>query len=129
MNKLAITLNLAVITPRKKPTGSHTLDHNSSLQKEFNKKRSTATLPHSSSSKQSSISQLISASQSSCNEDDAYILLHPSGTSSSTLNMGDSGFEDVRPLQRLDQEPENDGDTSESISKSIPSYQGSLSRI
>ena len=111
-----------MITPRKKVSGCRTLDHNSSLQKELNKKQSTATLPHSISSsslKQFSLSQLSNASQSSCNEDDAYILLHPSGTSASTLNTGDSGFEDVRPLQRLDQEPENEGDSSESVGKLI----------
>ncbi len=46
---------------------------------------------------------------SSSSEDDAYILLHPSGASAGTIGYtGDSGFEDVQPLQRLDQEVEND---------------------
>ena len=56
---------------------------------------------------------------SSSSEDDAYILLHPSGASAGTLGyMGDSGFEDVQPLQRLDQEVKNDpGVSSEPESK------------
>ena len=58
---------------------------------------------------------------SSSSEDDAYILLHPSGTIAGTLGYtGDSGFEDVQPLQRLDQEAENDpGESSEPESKYI----------
>ena len=56
---------------------------------------------------------------SSSSEDDAYILLHPSGASAGMLGYtGDSGFEDVQPLQRLDQEVENDpGVLSEPESK------------
>ena len=50
-------------------------------------------------------------------EDDAYITLEPGGTSTSTLNTGDSGFEDVRPLQRLDQETSDDGDSNAPIGK------------
>ena len=52
---------------------------------------------------------------SSSSEDDAYILLHPSGASVGTLGYtGDSGFEDVQPLQRLDQEVENNPGVPES---------------
>lgn len=113
--------NLTVITPRKKISGSWTLDHNSSLQKEPNNKKKQSTLPYSSSSSSSlKQSQPLSKARqnSSSSEDDAYILLHPSGTSASALYTGDSGFEDVRPLQRLDQEMENDGgESSEPDSK------------
>jgi hypothetical protein len=114
-------------TPRKKISGSWTLDHNSSLQKEpKNEKKKipsrTATLPHSTSSSSPFTSSLKQSGQpmasskarrrqnSSSSEDDAYILLHPSGASAGTLGYtGDSGFEDVQPLQRLDQEVENNG--------------------
>lgn len=92
---------LSVAKPRKHTPGTHTLEHNRLATKD---QQGTKTLPHSfTSHKQPSLSQLSGASQSS--EDDAYTTLHPSGTSTSTLNTGDSGFEDVRPLQRLDQEP------------------------
>ena len=52
------------------------------------------------------------------NEDDAYSTMHPNGTSTSTTsNTGDSGFEDVRPLQRLDQEPDTKEDTPQPAGK------------
>ena len=114
-----------MILPRKKTSGSLTLDHNSFLQKEQSKKKqSTATLPHSfypsstSSLKQSQLRKVQQNSSSSASEDDAYILLHPSGASASMLYTGDSGFEDVRPLQRLDQEVIDNGGSCESESKS-----------
>lgn len=93
----------------------------------------TATLPHSiTCSPSSSTSSLKLSAQpqskarlnSSSSEDDAYILLHPSScsgtsiTGASALYTGDSGFEDVRPLQRLDQEVDIDGgESSEPASK------------
>lgn len=118
-------ISYLVITPRKKISGSLTLDHNSSLQREQSKKNlSTTTLPHpsSSSSFTSSLKQpqpRKARQNSSSSEDDAYILLHPRGASGSTIYTGDSGFEDVRPLQRLDQEVVDDGGSSEPQSKSL----------
>ena len=92
--------------------GNYSLEHDTSLHKEALKDKHTVkttnTLPQLSSLQQSSFTkartQLKSSLQSNTNEDEAYTTLHPSGTSNSMLNTGDSGFEDVRPLQRLDQE-------------------------
>ena len=97
---------ISVAKPRKHTSRSNTLSQGSSpATKDLHK---TKTLPHSSSSsKQFGQSQPSGGSQG---EDDAYTTLHPSGTSASTLNTGDSGFEDVRPLQRLDQEPVDEDD-------------------
>ena len=105
---------VAVAKPRKTLSGSHTLQHNSSFgkvlgTKDVQKAKTTSTMPCSSSLTQQNLSQLKGTSQRS-GEDDAYTTLHPSGTSTSTLNTGDSGFEDVRPLQRLDQEPDTTRD-------------------
>ena len=102
----------AAAKPRK-PVSS-TLKHNSSLQKELanideRKMKAVSTMPHTLSSRQTIFTQLNRASNG--NEDEAYSIMHPSRTSSRTLsNAGDSGFEDVRPLQRLDQEPDTKRD-------------------
>ena len=67
-------------------------------------------MPRMPSSLKTSFTQLNKASNG--NEDDAYSIMHRRGTSASTVsNAGDSGFEDVRPLQRLDQEPDIKGDS------------------
>lgn len=105
---------LAAVTPRKKVSVSRTLGHNASLHKEVKDERRThsiATMPHPSSAH----AQLYCASQDG--DDSAYSILHPSGVSTGTLNTGDSGFEDVQPLQRLDQEPVSDRDKAGPVGK------------